>query len=337
MKSGTFTIPTSGHDFSGNTRYRITLTVVDSDGLTASRAVTIYPDKVNLSFNTAPSGLTLYLDGIARTTPFVHDTLIGFTHTIEARNQTSAGNAYTFSSWSDGGGQQHTIVVPDSAQSYVAMYTNASTPATPTFVQVNSATPQTNQSQVSVTYNSAQIAGDTNILAIGWNDASSNITSVSDSAGNVYQVAAPVARGTHLSQAIYYAKNIASAPAGANAVTVTFNAAVRFADIRILEYAGLDPNAPFDVARSASGSTTLADSGSVATNYASELVFAAGMTASRFTAAGAGFTNRIITSPDGDIAEDRTTSARGSYNATAPLNPAAAWLIQIATFRAAGQ
>jgi hypothetical protein len=44
-----------------------------------------------------------------------------------------------------------------------------------------------------------------------------------------------------------------SAPEGANAVTVTFNIAVRFADIRILEYAGL--NAPFDLARSASGST----------------------------------------------------------------------------------
>ena len=117
----------------------------------------------------------------------------------------------------------------------------------------------------------------------------------------------------------------------------TFNAPVRFADIRILECSGLDPNAPFDVARSASGSTILADSGNVATNYTSELVFAAGMTTSRFTAAGAGFTNRIIASPDGDIAEDRTTSAIGWYNATAPLNPAAAWLIQIATFRAAGQ
>ena len=31
VRSGSFTIPTSGHDFSGNTRYRITLTVRDSD------------------------------------------------------------------------------------------------------------------------------------------------------------------------------------------------------------------------------------------------------------------------------------------------------------------
>ena len=36
VKSGTFTIPTTGHDFSGNTRYRITLTVTDSSGLTST-------------------------------------------------------------------------------------------------------------------------------------------------------------------------------------------------------------------------------------------------------------------------------------------------------------
>jgi glucose/arabinose dehydrogenase/chitodextrinase len=337
VKSGSFTIPTDGHDFSGNTRYRITLTVADSDGLTATRVVTIYPDKANLTFATVPSGLTLYLDGIARTTPFVLDTLIGFTHTVEARDQSSGGVTYRFTSWSDGGAQQHAIVVPASAQSYTATFTTSSPPATPTFVQVNSATPQTNQSTVSVPYTAAQAAGDTNVLAIGWNDATSNITSVTDSAGNAYQVASPTARGSGLSQAIYYAKNIAAAPAGANTVTVTFNAAVRFADIRILEYSGLDANAPLDVGSSGSGTSTLADSGSVATGSASELVFGAGMTKKRFTAAGAGFTLRIITSPDADIAEDRTTSSLGTYNATAPLNKSGAWVMQVATFRAAGQ
>ena len=34
VKSGSFTIPSSGHDFSSLTRYRITLTVTDSSGLT---------------------------------------------------------------------------------------------------------------------------------------------------------------------------------------------------------------------------------------------------------------------------------------------------------------
>src|SRR3546814_10860195 len=47
------------------------------------------------------------------------------------------------------------------------------TSATLAFVQVNAATPQTSQSVVSVAYASAQLVGDTNILAIGWNNARS--------------------------------------------------------------------------------------------------------------------------------------------------------------------
>jgi glucose/arabinose dehydrogenase/chitodextrinase len=128
-KTGTFTIPTTGHDFSGNTRYRITLTVTDSNGLTDTKSVIIWPQKVNLTFNTAPAtGLTLYLDGIAKTAPFTYDTLIGFNHTIEARNQALGGTNYTFSSWSDGAAQSHTLVVPATDQSYTATF-SASQPS----------------------------------------------------------------------------------------------------------------------------------------------------------------------------------------------------------------
>src|SRR4029077_12472464 len=63
VTSGTFTIPTTGHDFSGFTRYRIMLTVTDSSGLLSNQFVTIFPDKANLNFGTAPTGLTVYLDG----------------------------------------------------------------------------------------------------------------------------------------------------------------------------------------------------------------------------------------------------------------------------------
>jgi PKD repeat protein len=189
VKSGTFTIPTTGHDFSGFTRYRITLTVTDSNGLSSTQSVTVFPQKVNLTFDTVPSGRTLNLDGIAKTTPFVYDTLIGFNHTIEARNQTSGNNTYTFGSWSDGGAQLHTIVVPETAQTYTATYSVSS--ALPiAFVQVKSATPQTAQSTVATAFPQAQTAGDLNAVVIGWNESAGNITSVSDSAGNVYQVGA---------------------------------------------------------------------------------------------------------------------------------------------------
>jgi uncharacterized repeat protein (TIGR01451 family) len=122
-KSFVFPIATTGHDFSGDTRYRITLTVTDSNGLKASRSVTIYPEKVDLSFDTVPSGLVIEIDGLPHTTPYVHDTLVNFSHTIAAPNQTVSGAANTFASWSDGGAQQHTIVVPAVDQSYTATYT----------------------------------------------------------------------------------------------------------------------------------------------------------------------------------------------------------------------
>src|ERR1700733_5740629 len=68
--------------------------------------------------------------------------------------------------------------------------------AGPAFVQVVAVQPQTNQTTVTVTYTKAQAAGDTNVLAIGWADVTSNITKVSDSSGNTYAVAAPTGHGS---------------------------------------------------------------------------------------------------------------------------------------------
>lgn len=122
VTSGSFTVPTSGHDFQGNTRYEFKLTVTDSNSLTDTKSVVVYPDKVNLSFNTSPSGLTLKLDGISKTAPFVLDTLIGFQHTMEAPDQNQGLTSYNFVAWSDGEARLHTITVPTSAQSYTATY-----------------------------------------------------------------------------------------------------------------------------------------------------------------------------------------------------------------------
>jgi hypothetical protein len=205
--------------------------------------------------------------------------------------------------------------------------------AAPAFVQVVSAVPQTSQSTVSLTYASAQHAGDTNILAIGWNDTTASISTVTDSAGNTYQVAAPLTRGSGLSQAIYYAKNIAAAPANGNTVTITFSQAAAYVDVRALEYSGLDPTSPFDATASAAGTAATADSGTATTHAANELLVGAGMTAGNFIAAGSGYTSRIITTPDADIAEDQHVSAAGSYHATATV--AGSWLMQVATFIAA--
>ena len=137
---------------------------------------------------------------------------------------------------------------------------------------------------------------------------------------------------TGLQQSIYYAKNIAAA---SNTVTVNFNQAAAYPDVRILEYSGLDPTSPLDVTAAAAGNGTSASSGSATTTSANELIFGAGNTAHDFTAAGTGFTSRVI-NIFGNIAEDKTVSSSGSYNATATNIPGA-WVMQMATFRPAGQ
>lgn len=129
VTSGSLTMPTSGHDFSGFTRYRISLTVVDSSGLESTSSVIVFPQKVNLTLAAAPAGAVVYVDGIAHTTPFVFDDLVGFNHTIQAPNQTIGGKTYTFASWSDGGASTHAIVVPDAAQTLTAKF-NLVTPET---------------------------------------------------------------------------------------------------------------------------------------------------------------------------------------------------------------
>jgi hypothetical protein len=195
-----------------------------------------------------------------------------------------------------------------------------------TFAQVAAATPQSPQSTVSVTYPAAQTLGDLNIVVVGWSDTTSSVTAVSDSQGNSYSLAIGPTRATTHSQSLYYASNIKG---GSNTVSVTFSQAVKFPDIRVLEYIGVST---LDVTAAATGSGTTANSGSATTTSANELIFGANDVAQITTGAGANFTSRIITTPDGDIAEDRIVSATGSYSATAPLT-GGAWVMQMVTFK----
>src|SRR4029079_2852430 len=124
------------------------------------------------------------------------------------------------------------------------------------------------------------------------------VVSVTDSAGNTYQQAAPLATGSGLSQTIWYAKNIVASAANTNTVTVTFSAALPYVDLRATEYRGLDALNPVDVTASASGRSAGASSGSVTTTFANAVLFGAGMTQGSFTAATGGATTRVITPQD---------------------------------------
>jgi nitrogen fixation protein FixH len=204
------------------------------------------------------------------------------------------------------------------------------------FVQGNSAVPQSSQTTVAVAYTAAQVAGDTNVVAVGWSDITSSVVSVTDSKNNVYTLAiGPTRQSAGQSQSIYVAKNVVAAAANANSVTVTFNAAANFADVRILSYRGLDTVSPVEAAVGAGGSGTSSNSGSLTTTNANDLLFAANCVSSTTNSAGSGFTNRGITSPDGDISEDRIVTAAGSYSATASIG-SGAWVMQLVALKAAG-
>src|SRR5262249_49757175 len=118
--------------------------------------------------------------------------------------------------------------------------------------------------------------------------------------------------------------------------TVTFSGSTPFADVRIAEYSGISATNPVDVTISANGTGATANSGNVTTTNARDLLFAAGLTTDLYTGPGAGYPQRVITSRDGDIVEDRFVTATGAYNATAAQNNgAASWIMQLVAFRGA--
>ena len=195
------------------------------------------------------------------------------------------------------------------------------------FGQVAAATPQTTTATVAVSYPGAQTQGDLNVVVVGWNDTTATVQSVVDSAGNAYSLAIGPTSGTALRQSIYYAPNI---KAGSNTVTVTFNQPAAFPDVRILEYRGVST---VDVTAGASGSGTAANSGAATTTVANELIFGANTVATTTGAAGSGFTSRMITAPDGDIAEDKIVTTAGSNSATATLTSSGPWVMQMVAFK----
>jgi hypothetical protein len=194
------------------------------------------------------------------------------------------------------------------------------------FAQVAAATPQSSTATVTVAYPGAQTAGDLNVVVVGWNDTTATVQSVKDSGGNNYSLAIGPTTGTALRQSIYYLSNIAG---GANTVTVTFSQAVA-PDVRILENRGVSA---VDKTAGASGSSKTASSGAATTTTASELIFGAATVFTKVTKAGSGFTTRIITSPDGDIAEDKVVTTTGSNSATASISPSGPWVMQMVTFK----
>ncbi len=263
------------------------------------------------------SGATVSLGGTAATS-----VVVGSSTTITATTAAHAAGAVNV-----------VVTNPDSQSGTLPSgYSyNAASGGTIAYVQGKSAT-QTSSASVAVTYAAAQTAGNLNVVAVMWGETTSAVSSVTDSKGNTYALAVGPTKGTGLSSAIYYAKNIAG---GSNTVTVSFNRTAGYPNVNVLEYSGLDTASPLDVSAAAVGSGTSGNSGSNTTTSANELIIGLGNPSTVFTGPGTGFTNRMINA-FGGISEDRIVSSTGSYNATAVLT-SGAWVMQMVAFRGSGQ
>ena len=123
----TFPIAATGHGWEGNTRYQVTLTAVDGDGLTGSASITLQPTKVTRTVS-ANVDVDVTIDSIAETLPFSLVSLVGFRHLVSVPETTCvAGHRWTFSSWSDGGARSREAITPTTAGQLAATYVDAGT------------------------------------------------------------------------------------------------------------------------------------------------------------------------------------------------------------------
>ena len=80
----------------------------------------------------------------------------------------------------------------------------------------------------------------------------------------------------------------------------------------LLEYSGLDPVSPLNAVHAQTGTGTLTPSSGSATGVtAGELLVGAGISNKSFTAAGANYTQRILTSPSARAKPGETRSCCG--------------------------
>jgi PKD repeat protein len=116
---GSFTAP--DHEYPSYLELKLTAT--DSGGLTDTKTLRLDPKTVVLTFQSTPGGLQLTVNGTTGKSALSRTVIVGSTNTISAITpQTKGPKSYTFSSWSDGGAQTHTIIAPATATTFTARY-----------------------------------------------------------------------------------------------------------------------------------------------------------------------------------------------------------------------
>ena len=127
VAGGTITMP--DHEYPAFLEMRLTAT--DPQGLSAETTTEIHPETTTISFTSNPSGLKIAVYSSVVATPFTRTVMVGAQTTISAVTpQTIGATTHTFSSWSDGGAQTHTITAGSLPQTFTATFSSAPALAT---------------------------------------------------------------------------------------------------------------------------------------------------------------------------------------------------------------
>jgi len=83
----------------------------------------VQPKRVNVSFATQPSGLSVLVNGQSFPAPNTLVSWEGYRLSVDAPSpQSLSGKSYAFSSWSDGKGKQHSVVTGATPGTYTATF-----------------------------------------------------------------------------------------------------------------------------------------------------------------------------------------------------------------------
>ena len=118
------TPPPEGLSSTGPGSYlEVRFTATDSEGLSETLTQELQPHRVNVTFGTNPSGLSLQADDVTFAAPRTLVSWEGYKLNVNAPSpQMLSGTTHVFSSWSDGKGQTHDILTAASPSTYTATF-----------------------------------------------------------------------------------------------------------------------------------------------------------------------------------------------------------------------
>jgi glucose/arabinose dehydrogenase len=112
---GTFVAPDHDEDF----YVELKLVATDTKGLTGTSTLRLDPQTTAITIDTAPGGLQITYAGVTSKAPITRSAIVGGSRAIAVA---SPQGSYGFASWSDGGAQEHSLVVPTTDAVYTASF-----------------------------------------------------------------------------------------------------------------------------------------------------------------------------------------------------------------------